>query len=181
MGSPDRALVARLQRRDGSAFSQVYAEHGPRIFRFLARLCGRRELAEDLYQETWIKLAVHAEKLEEDTDLGAWLYTVARNLARSERRSEVARPRPAEVSFDIASGGASPYDWATANQTQGRLERGLRALPAPFREVLLLVVIEGIDHERAAAILGLTPEALRQRLARARAKLSEHVRDGTED
>jgi RNA polymerase sigma-70 factor (ECF subfamily) len=175
----DRALVALLQRADPGAFGRVYAAYGPRIFRFLVRMCGKKELAEDLYQETWIKLAVHARRLEDDTDLGAWLYAVARNLARSERRAEVSRPRSEAVPADVASGAASPYDWASASETRGHLERALLDLPPPLREVLLLVVVEDVAHERAAIILNLTPDALRQRLSRARARLTERLDERT--
>lgn len=180
MGSPsDLALVLLLQRGDPAAFGKVYEAYGPRIFRFLARLCGRKELAEDLYQETWIKLALHARRLEEDTDLGAWLYTVARNLARSERRGQTSRPVTEELGVDAPYAGASPFEWASATETQKRLELALRDLATPLREVLLLVVVEDVEHERAAAILDLTPEALRQRLSRARAKLAEALDEQT--
>ena len=168
-----RALVASLRDGDPAAFARAHATHGPRIFNFLARMSGRKDLAEDLYQETWIKLALHARRLAEDTDLAAWLYTVARNLARSEKRSQKVRPTGGPVPDDAAYAGASPYEWAAANETEGRLERALGELPGPFREVLLLVVVEGLEHERAAKILDLSPDALRQRLTRARAKLAE--------
>jgi RNA polymerase sigma-70 factor (ECF subfamily) len=170
----DRALVASLRAGDPVAFGRVHASHGPRIFNFLARMSGRRDVAEDLYQETWIKLALHAQRLAEDTDLGAWLYTVARNLARSEKRSEKARPAGGgPVPEAAAHPGPSPYEWVAATETEGRLERALGELPVPFREVLLLVVVDGLPHDQAAKILDLSPEALRQRLARARAKLAE--------
>jgi RNA polymerase sigma factor (sigma-70 family) len=144
----------------------------------LSRLCRRSDVAEDLYQEMWIKLAVHAHRLAEDTDIAAWLYTVARNLARSEQRA-VRSGTPtsafADDAEDAAHAGPSPYEWAAANETQARLEQALADLPAQFREVLVLVVIEGVEHDRAATILELSPEALRQRLGRARAKLAERL------
>jgi RNA polymerase sigma-70 factor (ECF subfamily) len=175
----DLALVVLLQRGDPAAFGRVYEAYGPRIFRFLARMCVKKELAEDIYQETWIKLALHARRLEEDTDLGAWLYTVARNLARSERRAQTSRPASEELAGDAVHTGASPFDWAAATETQKRLELALGDLPTPLREVLLLVVVEDVEQERAAAILDLTPEALRQRLSRARAKLAEALDERT--
>jgi RNA polymerase sigma factor (sigma-70 family) len=174
----DVALVALLRQRDATAFNQVHRTRGPRLFAFLVRMTGRRDRAEDLYHELWMKLAVHAEKLAPDTDLGGWLYTVARNLAYSDRRAERARPAIAsasDASDESAHHGGSPYDWAAANETQARLEQALMELPAPFREVLLLVVVDGLSHEQAGGVLGLSPEALRQRLARARAKLTERL------
>jgi RNA polymerase sigma factor (sigma-70 family) len=177
--SDDRALVASLRAGDSVAFGRVHAAYGPRIFNFLARMTGQREVAEDLYQEMWIKLAMHAARLAEDTDLGAWLYTVARNLARSEKRSARARPAGGAVLPEEAPHpGPSPYDWTAATQTEARLERALAELPVPFREVLLLVVVDGLDHQEVAKILDLSAEALRQRLSRARAKLTERLEKG---
>jgi len=173
----DAVLVASLRGGDPVAFGRVHATFGPRLYNFLARMTGNKERAEDLYQETWIKLALHASRLDPDTDLGGWLYTVARNLARSERRSEKARPatvadaRP-EHALDHR---ASPYDWASANQTEALVERALADLPGPMREVLLLVVIDGLELDQVAQIVDLKPEALRQRLSRARAKLAERL------
>jgi RNA polymerase sigma-70 factor (ECF subfamily) len=175
--SSDRALVASLRRADPVAFGRVHAHYGPRLFNFLARLTGRKAIAEDLYQEMWLKLAVHAPRLEEDTDLGAWLYTVARNLAYSDRRRERVRPGndAGELKGHEAAGGASPYDWASANQTEALVDRALADIPDAFREVLLLVIVAGLEPEQAAAVLNLKPDALRQRLSRARAKLAERL------
>ena len=86
MGAEDAALVARLRRREPAAFDDVYALYQPRIFRFLLRLAGSRQLAEDLFQDTWLAAARHTGDLAEDTDLGAWLFTIARNKHRSHRR-----------------------------------------------------------------------------------------------
>src|SRR4051812_2667987 len=80
------ALVARLRRREPAALGEAYACYHARIYRFLLRLAGRKEVAEDLFQETWLAAARGAGDLAEGSDLGAWLFTVARNRFRSHRR-----------------------------------------------------------------------------------------------
>ena len=179
MRDPTEApLVDALRRGDRAAFDRVYAKYRPRIFAFLLRLSGRRDVAEDLFQETWLKLARTAPRLAEDTDLLAWLFTVARNAWVSHRRwsiLDVSRlvaldddgPRPGPAS-DAESR-------ADAARDVGRLERALASLPATSREVLLLVAVEGFEQDQAAAMLGITYAALRQRLARARAQLAERL------
>jgi RNA polymerase sigma factor (sigma-70 family) len=171
------SLVARLKRGEAAAFDAVYDRYRPRLYGFLVRLCGRRELGEDLLQETWLRLARHARRLDDDTHLGAWLFTVARNLYRSHRRWSL-------LAFD---GGwrrgwspetvehTSPFDLASAGELNRRLERALAALPVAHREVLLLVAVEHLDPSEAAAVLGIRPEALRQRLSRARAELARRL------
>jgi RNA polymerase sigma factor (sigma-70 family) len=174
----DRELVARLKRRDPLAFDEVYAQYRPRLFGFLTRLCRRRDLADDLLQETWLRLARAAPRLTDDTRLAAWLYTVARNLYRSHRRwsmaSLEARGWLSRESF-AAVERTSPFDLASASELERRLELALWALPLTYREVLLLVAVERLDPADAADVLGLRPDALRQRLARGRAMLADEL------
>jgi len=138
-----------------------------RLFRLLIRLAGRAEVAEDLHQETWIAAARHAPRLAADTDLAAWLFTIARNKHTSWRRWSVVRLRR-ESTFDPDQAPAPDR----AVETRRDLERALGALPAIHREVLLLVGVEGLETAQVAAVLGLSSEAVRQRLSRARAALA---------
>ena len=71
-------LIVRLKRADGDAFDQVYAAFNPRLFNFLARLSRRRDVAEDLLEETWLRVVAHAPRLRDDTRLAPWLFTIAR-------------------------------------------------------------------------------------------------------
>jgi RNA polymerase sigma factor (sigma-70 family) len=168
-------LITRLRAGDAAAFTAAYERHSGPIFRFLARLCGRRELAEDLFQETFLRLARHARTLRPDTDLRAWLYAVARNLARSHARWAVLDAASvaavARWWYLPGSSGATPHEAAVASAAAARLERALARLPSAGREILLLVAGEGLAVDEAARVLGLTPEAARQRLHRARAAL----------
>ena len=170
----ERDWVAGLRAGDPAAFDAVYDCYSARIYTFLVRMTGRPAVAEDLAQETWLRLAKHARRLREDSELGAWLYTVARNLARSHRRWVLLDP----LSFkDLRTAGPddSPLLAAVAGQTQAQLESALAALPIKYREVLLLVVIEAMTPTEAAAVLDRKPETVRQQLARARAKLREQL------
>lgn len=82
-------LVGRLKGRDGDAFDEVYAAYNPRLFNFLARLCRRRDVAEDLLEETWLRVVASAPRLRDDTRLAPWLFTIARNLFASYCRSRM--------------------------------------------------------------------------------------------
>jgi RNA polymerase sigma factor (sigma-70 family) len=174
----ERELVAQLKRGDPAALDAVYARHRARLYSFLVRLCRRRELAEDLLQETWVRLASHAPRLRDDTQLAAWLFTVARNLYRSHRRWSMAslesRGWFSRESFTTAE-HATPFEHASAGELEARLERALAALPLAYREVLLLVAVERLEPAAAASVLGLRPDALRQRLARGRAMLVKQL------
>ena len=176
-------LVARLRDGDGEAFDEAHRIHGPRLFNFLARLSRSRDVAGDLAEETWLRLVSHARQLRPDTELGAWLFTVGRNLYISYCRSRSIETEHASDLLGLWPSGtphASPFEEASANQTERRIETALSSLPANYREVLLLVAVEGLQPHEAAAICGVTPEALRQRLHRARTMLAERLESSTQ-
>jgi RNA polymerase sigma-70 factor (ECF subfamily) len=171
---PDADLVAGLRAGEPAAFDAAYELHSGPIYRFLTRLCGV-PLADDLFQETWLRLARHGRALRPDTNLRAWLYTVARNLARSHARwagGDAAAVAAVARWWYLPGPGASPHDAAVAADAAARLRRAFERLPAPSREILLLVAGEGLAVDEAARVLDLQPEAARQRLHRARAALA---------
>lgn len=171
----ERQLVARLKAGDAAAFEAVYEAYRPRLFSFLARLSRRGDVAEDLLDETWLRLVACAPRLTDDTCLAAWLFTVARNLHTSWRRHrslDEDRIVDAPAVWPDPAPGQSPFDAAARDETERRLERALSSLPLRDREVLLMVTAGEMDAAGAAATLGLSPAALRKRIQRARERLA---------
>src|SRR4030095_6432676 len=84
-------VVGRLRTGDPAAFDAVHEAFNGRLYNFLARLSHRRDVAEDLLEETWLRLVKHARRLRPDTRLGPWLFTVARNLHVSYVRSRMVQ------------------------------------------------------------------------------------------
>ena len=176
----ERLLVARLRAGDTGAFDDVYDEYRPRVFGFLLRMSRNRTLAEDLLDETWLRLVRHAPRLTPDTRIGPWLFTVARNLYWSARRDSLVEDTFAPELLTLWPARAawpSPFDLAAAGELERRLEVALSTLSRQYREVLLLVGHEGLTPSEAAAVCGISAEALRQRLSRARAALAESLRE----
>lgn len=172
------ALVGQLRAGDLTAFDAVYDAYNPRLFSFLLRMTKNRAAAEDLLEETWLRLVSGGGGLAAATRLGPWLFTVARNLFLSYCRS---RAREQAFSRDLISlwpdrFSRSPYDWALLSEFEQRLEAALAGVPPIYREVLLLVGFEGLQPGDAAVVCGITPEALRQRLSRGRALLSQRLK-----
>jgi len=171
----EQQLVERLRRGEPEAFNEVYEAHRARMFTFLVRLSGRGDLAEDLSQELWLRLAAHAHRLAEDTRLEPWLFRVARNLFISHVRL-LSLEKDRLSAFRLLpqqKPPPSPFELVAANQAERRLERAIADLPVKYREVLLLVLVERLEPKEAAAILEVRPDALRQRLSRARAMLKD--------
>lgn len=167
--------VSGIRSLDPRAFDLAFTVYSPRLNGWLIRMGASRTVAEELVQETFLRLAKHGPDLRPDTQVGAWLYTVARNLWRSHRRwSWVDGTRLLELAERrLQPANPTPAEAAAANETAVRVERAVAQLPEAQRELFLLVVSEGMEPQEAAEIVGITPEAARQRLARARRTIQE--------
>jgi RNA polymerase sigma factor (sigma-70 family) len=170
----DLTLVAGLRRGDAGAFTAVYERFRAPLYGFLRRAVRRDDVAEDLFQETWMSLARAAPGLREDTDLAAWLFTVARNAFRSHLRwARLDLSRWIAFCDDVCPTPSPGPELATAQaRLVSAVEEALTLLPAAHREVLLLVAVEGLEQDQVAGVLGISYAALRQRLSRARAALA---------
>jgi RNA polymerase sigma-70 factor (ECF subfamily) len=172
------ALVARLRAGDPEAFDAAHEAFNTALFNFLARLSQRRDVAEDLLEETWLRLLAHAPALDADTRLGPWLFTVARNLHCSYCRARLVERSHASSLASLWPSAAprpSPFESLAANETGRRVEAALATLPVTSREALLLVWSEGLSPAEAAEVCGISAEAMRQRLSRARALLARRL------
>jgi len=159
-------VISLLRRRDPRGFDRAYAAYSGPLLGFLVRLTGRRDLAEDLLQHVFLRLAERGPELRVDSDLRAWLFAVARNGAVSELR------RTPELADEAALEAlADPPPDMEARLLLGDVERALAMLRFEDREVLLLLGVEGLERDAVARLLGVRPDALRQRLARARSRL----------
>jgi RNA polymerase sigma-70 factor (ECF subfamily) len=169
-------LLEGLKGREPQAFNALYGAYRPRLFSFLLRLSGRSDLAGDLSQEVWLKVAVHVPTLRHGSDLKAWLFTLARNAFLSHQRSLRWQAQKllglGSASSEATSSAPTPLERVEAGEAVERAERGLKALPLKYREVLLLAGVEQLDAREVGMVLDLTPEAVRQRLSRARSMLA---------
>ena len=170
--NPDHAILALLGRRDPRGFDQAYERYGARLFSFLTRLLGRehRHLAEDLLQQTFLRLAEHGPELRPDSDLRAWLYTVARNAFLGQLRGR--KLERDSQSLELVT-SYSPD--AEARLMLGDVEAALSRLRLEDRELLLLVGAEGLEPLAVSRLLGTEPATLRKRLERARQRLLQEL------
>jgi RNA polymerase sigma-70 factor, ECF subfamily len=175
LATPEDPLVGELRAGSAPAYDAVYARYRLPLFAFLLRLSGQRQLAEDLFQNTWLKLARGAARLAPGTELKAWLFSVARNEYRSYcrwRRVDLRRLLGAPSQSE-----AGPSSDGAGVELTRDSERAFASLPAADRELLLLLNVEGFEPKTAAAMLGISYPALRQRLARARAHLAHLLQE----
>jgi RNA polymerase sigma-70 factor, ECF subfamily len=172
------ALVACLREGDAAAFDAVLDHFNRPVFNFLLRLSRRREVAEELLEETWLRLVARAPALREDTRLGPWLFTVARNLYVSYCRSRLVEDSHVASLIGLWPCGTpqpSPFESIAATEGERRIEAAVAALPVMYREALLLVGVQGLSIMEACEVCGTSPEAMRQRVSRARALLARRL------
>lgn len=176
----ERDLIGRLRIGDAEAFDAIYDAYRPRLYAYLLRMSRHGDVAEDLLEETWLRLISHPPPAGPETHLAAWLFTVARNLFVSwsrwrlldaERVGELAR-----ITLRAAP-AAGPLEELSRSERERALERAIVRLPARAREALLLVGVEGMTPAEAAAVCGIGPEAMRARLMRARRLLARAMRE----
>jgi RNA polymerase sigma-70 factor (ECF subfamily) len=141
----------------------LFAAHQTRLYRYFCRAVGHQETARDLTQDVFVRVSRTAVPATDDSGLAAWLFRIARNLAVDYRRVQQRRPEnPIE---DVAR--PAPQDVNLA------VNRALEALPDVDRDVFLMREVAGLGYQEIAAACGLTPDAVRSRIHRARLQLRD--------
>jgi RNA polymerase sigma-70 factor, ECF subfamily len=166
------ALIDGLRRANPRAFEKLYEREKASLYGFLLRLARDPHVAADLFQNVWLKLARHAARLRPDSNLRAWLFTVARREYLSFRRAQAL-----DISRVLVLGlePSNVDDSAERDTRRMALTAALGQLSDADREVLLLSAVDGLDAEQAAEVLEISSVAFRQRLARARRRLGERL------
>jgi RNA polymerase sigma-70 factor (ECF subfamily) len=174
---PDHETVALLRRRDARGFDQAYASYGARLYSFLRRLLAveERHLADDLLQQTFLRLAEHGPELHADSNLRAWLFTVARHAFLGHLRGR--RPAADQPVLELVADYSAD---AEARLLLGDVEQALLRLKLEDRELLLLVGVEGLEPLAVSRMLEVEPATLRKRLARARQRLLQELERDTQ-
>jgi RNA polymerase sigma-70 factor (ECF subfamily) len=169
----DATLVTMATAGDNSAFEELLGRYGHRVFLMALRILGNRAEAEDVAQEVsvtaWRKLA----ELNDPAAVRTWLFRVAHRqclgVLRARRDHELTGTLPDQAASHPAS---DPHRMAEAVATTQALSGALAKLPPPQRLTWLLAEIQGMPHIEIARLSGITEEAVRSRLARARVRLA---------
>lgn len=149
--------------------------HVDRLYRAAWSLCGSREEAEDLVQETFARVLLKPRLLRNDDDIG-YLLRVLRNTFVSGRRAAARRPNPAPLPDDL-----STFEDPTAPRPESQIEvselyAAISALPEDFRDALIAVDVVGLSYREAASALHVREATLTTRVYRARQRLADALR-----
>ena len=176
MESPDEELMLAYGRGDAGAFETLYGRHRGGLFRFVLRAVKDRGVAEELYQEVWVRVIEARGRYAPKARFITWLYTIAHNLMVDHWRKK-GLSLVALDGDDVPNESANPARQAEARESLGRLIQALEALPAAQREAFLLHEEGGLSVAEIAAVTGSGEEAAKSRLRYAMAKLKAAVDD----
>jgi RNA polymerase sigma-70 factor (ECF subfamily) len=172
----DLACVQRVGRGDQRAFRELVDRYLQSITRFGLRTLHDHGEAEEVAQETFLRLWTEAADFEPRAQLKTWLYRVARNQCIDRIRKR--RSHGTEVELDERETGEDrPSSLLLRKQTAAQVEEALATLPERQREAIALVHYEGLSGAEACEVLSVSAEALESLLARGRRALREQLRD----
>lgn len=173
--------MAQVVARDQPAFARLVARHLDSVHRYLTRLTRSPADADELSQETFLRLWQRADSFRPGTArLTTWLHRIAHNLAVDAMRRrpatvDVPAPQLQEMIDGMVDPAADPEVLAASERRGQRLEAAIAALPPNQRAALLLCQVQGFANRDAAAILGVSVRSLESLIARARRSLRQAV------
>ena len=183
----DDKLLERIRKDEPGAFEQFVDRFGDRIYGFGLRVCGEREDARDVFQETLLQAYQKLGNLKHPKALKSWLYRVASNACLMKRRKGRYEPTK-ELSLDelmakaqgpaveIPDPGELPDEQASQGQLRRLLREAIAELPTHYRLVLILRDMEQLSTREVAEALDLAETAVKMRLHRARLMVRESMR-----
>jgi RNA polymerase sigma-70 factor (ECF subfamily) len=169
----EQLMVAYVASSDARAFGLLFERYAPRVFSFFSRTFGKRDVAEDLVQCTFLKLHVGRGSYQSDRPFRPWLFTIAARVRLDELRRRYRVPAAAsddEVER-VASREASPAELSEATEERDRIEAAFARLSSAERTLIHLHRGEGLSFAEIGGIVGAREGAARLRAFRAYEKL----------
>jgi RNA polymerase sigma-70 factor, ECF subfamily len=185
-GLSDEEVVQRVRGGESALFEVLMRRHNQRLYRTARSVVKDEAEAEDVVQQAYINAFTHLRQFEERSTFGTWMTRITLNEAFARRRRLVQASAVAEPMADLDSPGRAPMDTqkspaadperqAYAGELRRVLEDAVDALPEAYRTVFMLREVEGLSTLETGASVGLTEDAVKTRLHRARAMIRRSV------
>ena len=176
----DEVLIKQFQDGDVRSFNQLVYRYKDRLLNFVHGFVHDIDKAEDLVQDTFMKLYTHKESYQEIAKFSTWLYTIAGNLARTELR-KLKRRKTFSVSdlsrddreFIIRGTNPDPSDINTTDNFQKNVQQALAQLQSDFKTIIILRDIQELSYDEISSIIGVPLGTVKSRINRGRLKLQE--------
>lgn len=181
--SETREIARALRRREPEVLRSLVVQYQHRLLRYLVHLSGDRDVAEDLFQETWIRVVERGHQYDGRSAFCAWLYGIARNLAidHMRKRSPVSLDElmqdDGEVPIDPAHTDHPVFESAARHQQVGHIREALSRLPIQFRETVVLRFQDELSLVEISALTKLPLGTVKSRLHRGLSMLMKLLRE----
>lgn len=166
----DKGLIERAQGGDSNAFEALLETHYETIYTFAYRWCGRQDDAEDITQIVCVKLARAIAQFRFESSFTSWLYRLVINAAKDWQKAQARHASSSDSTTELHDIPATPSAPENAVFLQQLMTR-MNTLPDGFKETMLLVHAEGMNHREAAAILDIKESTISWRIHEARKQL----------
>jgi len=179
------AIAEGLKRQDSQLLDELIVRFQHRLLRYLLYLTSNRELAEDLFQEVWMRVLVRGAQFNGQSRFDTWLFTIARNLVIDQRRKKKMSSldelfdaggeddRP--MSFEVAGDDPSPFDMLSSSEDREQVASVLLQLDTLYREVLVLRFYEEMSLDEIARVTGAPLSTIKSRLYRGLAAIKPKI------
>ena len=179
------AVSAGLKRQDAGLLDELIVRHQHRLLRYLLYLTSNREMAEDLFQEVWMRVLVRGAQFNGQARFDTWLFTIARNLVIDQRRKrtmssldEIFESNADDDrgrSFEAADDDPTPFDRLANLEDRERIATALMQIDTLHREVLVLRFHEDLSLEEIAKVTRAPLSTVKSRLYRGMAALKPKI------
>jgi RNA polymerase sigma-70 factor (ECF subfamily) len=177
----DEQLILLFQKDDVGAFNEIVFRYKDKAVNFLFRYTGDRDEAEDLAQDTFVKVFRSKHLYKEIAKFSTWFYTIALNTAKTslKKKSRMSTMSISdfdpenEKDFDIRDTGITPDESANAAIENYYIQQAINSLDEDFKKIIILRDIEDIDYDEIAEITGLPMGTVKSRINRGREKLKK--------
>ena len=166
----DRADMQRLQAGHDAALDDLMARHATPVFHFLCRMVGNEDDANDLAQETFVRVFKSAKSFRVEQKFSTWLFTIAANLTRNHFRWRARHPNVSldaenpeteqSIGSTLPANSPAPSEAALAEERTDAVRLAVQKLPEDLREAIVLCEWQELSLAEAAAILETTPKAV---------------------
>ncbi len=179
----DEELIARFQQGDQQAFDMLVHRYKDQLLNFVYRFVGNRNDAEDIVQETFLRVYKNKHYYKEIAKFSTWIYTIAGNLAKTELRKRKRRKlfsvsnfMNEEKDYEIPDEERNPELEVDGTIKDDIIQKAIEKLPPKFKEVILLRDVQGFSYEEISQILNIPLGTVKSRVNRGRLKLQEDLK-----
>ena len=182
----DEMLFSQVQRAEMHAFEMIVNRYKSRLYNCVYRMVNNAENAEDLVQETFLRVYKNRHNYQATSNFSTWIYTIALNLARSELRKRKRRQFFSLNSstyqdsntegFDLPDPSSGPFEHLEQSELGRTIQKAIDLLPIKYRTVIVLRDVQELSYEQISHILDCPTGTVKSRVNRARLRLQALLR-----